>query len=32
MKGLFIFSGESFRFGSQNNRNRGTPQSYEEQI
>ncbi len=32
MKGLFLFIGESFRYGSQKTRIRGTKESYEEQI
>ena len=32
MKGLFLFIGESFRFGSQMTRIRGTKESYDEQI
>ena len=32
MKGLFLFIGEAFRFGSQNTKIRGIEQSYEEQI
>jgi len=32
MKGLFLFIGESFRFGSQKTRIRGTKESYDEQI
>ena len=32
MKGLFIIIGESFRFGGQGSRNRGIPESYNDQI
>ena len=32
MNGLILFLGESFRLGNQANRNRGSPESYEEQI
>lgn len=32
MNGLILFLGESFRFGNQNTRIRGTPESYDEQI
>ena len=32
MNGLILFIGESFRLGGQGNRNRGTPESYKEQI
>ena len=32
MKGLFLFIGESFRYGSQKTRIRGTIESYDEQI
>jgi hypothetical protein len=32
MNGLILFLGESFRLGNQGNRNRGNPESYEEQI
>jgi hypothetical protein len=32
MNGLFIFLGESFRLGGQGTRNRGSPESYNEQI
>ena len=32
MKGLFLFIGESFRYGSQKTQIRGTKESYDEQI